>query len=83
MTAFSASFSVSRREERAATVSLSHSFLPVSWSMPACTLTRAEPLGSQLIEPRWRPRTGLGVATRRKLPRSEATKEATTRDRLQ
>jgi hypothetical protein len=31
-----------------------HIFLPVSWSTPADTFTRADPLGSQPMLPRWR-----------------------------
>jgi hypothetical protein len=37
---------------RAGTVSRSQIFLPVSWSTPAYTFTRADPLGSQPIVPR-------------------------------
>ncbi len=49
-----ASRSVSRREARARTVSRSRISLPLSWSTPPYTLTRAEPLGSHMMLPRGR-----------------------------
>jgi hypothetical protein len=52
-------------------------FLPVSWSIPAHTFTRADPLGSHPIVPRWRARDGRREATGGRVQPVEATKEAT------
>lgn len=77
MTTFSASRFGSLWVARATTVSRSQIFLPVSWSIPAYTFTRAEPHGSQPIVPRWRPREGREEAMAQDRTAVEATKEAT------